>query len=229
MSSLEEKFQELQDQVQNFDPAELSVDNIGTWPLPVKVICWLVVFVGIVVGGYKFIVSDLYSKKSVIVVEEETLKKEFENKAFQAANLDSYRKQMIEMEESFGALISQLPSDTEVPGLLEDISNKGASAGLTFSSIDLQKELRKEYYIELPIKISAVGTYHDMGAFVSGVASLPRIVTLTNFSIVPKGKGETRNNSNLELQIIASTYRYNSSGETDDKGKKGRKKKGGKR
>ena len=106
---------------------------------------------------------------------------EFEKKAFQAANLEAYRQQMREMEESFGALVSQLPSDTEVPGLLEDITNKGLLNGLNIASIDLLPEQAREFYVELPISIVASGSYHDLGAFVSGMAGLPRIVTLHNF------------------------------------------------
>ena len=135
---------------------------------------------------------------------EVRLKKEFEKKAFQAANLEAYRQQMVEMEESFGALIRQLPSDTEVPGLLEDITTKGQLNGLDVKSIDLQKEKAREFYIELPIAISARGSYHDLGAFISGMAGLPRIVTLHDFKIT-QNKGDA---SRLEMKITAKTYRY---------------------
>ena len=91
------------------------------------------------------------------------------------------------MEESFGALVSQLPSDTEVPGLLEDITNKGLLNGLEIGSIDLKKEQAKEFYVELPIAIQASGSYHDLGAFISGMAGLPRIVTLHDFQISEEG------------------------------------------
>jgi type IV pilus assembly protein PilO len=214
----------LQEQVQGFDVSELSFDNIGTWPLFIKIIAWIVVFVGIIFAGYKFIISDLQVTQAAAIAKEAELKKQFENKAFQAANLDAYRKQMVEMKESFGALISQLPSDTEVPGLLEDISNKGATSGLVFNAITLQKEIVREFYIQLPIKIQATGTYHDMGAFVSGVASLPRIVTLTNFTIKPQGK--VGDSSRLLLDITASTYRYK---DVDAKGGGKNKKKGKKK
>ena len=113
-----------------------------------------------------------------------------------------------EMEESFGALVSQLPSDTEVPGLLEDITNKGLLNGLQISSIDLKKEQAEEFYIELPIEIKATGSYHDLGAFVSGMAGLPRIVTLHNFEIVANKK----NTNELDMRILAKTYRYRDEG-----------------
>lgn len=192
----------LQEQMQGFDINDLTADNIGTWPTIVKAVVWLLALVGILFAGYTFIISDMLLAQEGAIAEEATLKKQFEDKAYQAANLQAYRKQMDEMKESFGALISQLPSDTEVPGLLEDISNRGAGSGLAFKNIILQSEATREFYIELPIKIVATGTYHDMGAFVSGVASLPRIVTLSNFSITPVSGG------NLTLDITASTYRY---------------------
>ncbi len=200
-----DQLESLQEQIQNFDPNELSADNIGTWPMFVKALVWVVVFVGIIFGGYKFIISDMEMRYSQAQSKEQTLKKSYTDKAYLAANLEAYRKQMAEMEDSFGALISQLPSDTEVPGLLEDITNKGTSSGLDFKKIGLQSEVTKEFYVELPISISVEGAYHDMGAFVSGVASLPRIVTLTDFTIKPLDKDGGRT---LQLEIIAKTYRY---------------------
>ena len=202
-----DKLQSLQEQLQNFNFNELSVNNIGTWPLLLKVIVWVVIFVGLVFAGRYFVISEMEAQHAEELANELKLREEFTNKAYQAVNLDAYRKQMEEMEESFGALISQLPSDTEVPGLLEDITNKGEGSGLVFQAIKLEKERTREFYIELPIKITATGTYHDMGSFVSGVASLPRIVTLSDFSIRPKGKrGE--DSSQLQVNMTASTYRY---------------------
>jgi type IV pilus assembly protein PilO len=146
----------------------------------------------------------LQAQLATAETKEVTLKKDFEKKAFQAANLEAYRQQLAEMEESFGALVSQLPSDTEVPGLLEDITNKGLLNGLEITAIDLQKEQAKEFYVELPIAILASGSYHDLGAFISGMAGLPRIVTLHDFQITAKDKDP----NNLELKITAKTYRY---------------------
>ncbi len=201
-----DQIESIKEQLQNFDVNDLSVDNIGTWPLPVKAISWLILFFGLIFGGYKLIISDMQLQLAGEQKKELDLKQQFETKAYQAVNLDAYRKQMLDMEESFGALISQLPSDTEVPGLLEDITNKGAASGLVFQKIGLEAEKRREFYVELPIKIIATGTYHDMGAFVSGVASLPRIVTLSNFIITPQGK--SGDSSKLKMEITASTYRY---------------------
>ncbi len=186
------------------DISDLSLDNIGTWPAPIKVLLCLLLIIGVVVGGYYYHIEGLQQQLAQVEAEEVKLKEEFEKKAFQAANLDAYRRQMVEMEESFGALVSQLPSDTEVPGLLEDITNKGLLNGLEIGSIDLQPEQAKEFYVELPIAINAVGSYHDLGAFISGMAGLPRIVTLHNFSI----GAPSANTNQLNMSIIAKTYRY---------------------
>lgn len=217
-----DQLESIQEQLKNFDINDLSADNIGIWPLPVKIITWVLLFVILIFGGYKLIINDMQFQLTNETRKEDDLKKQFETKAFQAVNLDAYRKQMLDMEESFGALISQLPSDTEVPGLLEDITNKGATSGLIFETIGLQPEQTKEFYIELPIRIVASGTYHDMGAFVSGVASLPRIVTLSNFVINPQGKGA--DSSKLRIEITASTYRYRDLGNVSGLGKKGQRK-----
>lgn len=190
--------------LREFDINDLSVDNLGTMPIAVKVIFCLLLFGAIGFAGHYYHIKNLQAELARVEQQEATLKQEFEKKAFQVANLDAYRRQMVEMEESFGALISQLPSDTEVPGLLEDITNKGLLNGLGISSIDLQPEVSREFYVELPIAIVASGSYHDLGAFVSGMAGLPRIVTLHDFTITARGD----NSAALGMNITAKTYRY---------------------
>lgn len=189
--------------LREFDINSLDFENVGSWPLPVKLFIWIVLLVAVLAAGYYYHIEGLQAQLATVEAKEVELKKDFEKKAFQAANLEAYRQQMVEMEESFGALVSQLPSDTEVPGLLEDITNKGLLNGLEISSIDLQKETAREFYVELPIAISASGSYHDLGAFISGMAGLPRIVTLHDFTI---GSGGDANH--LNMNIIAKTYRY---------------------
>lgn len=198
--ALEDSLQSLRE----FDINDLDFDNIGVWPTPIKFIVWILVLAIVLAGGYYYRINALQENLAKEQKEEVKLKKDFESKAFQAANLDAYRQQMAEMEESFGALVSQLPSDTEVPGLLEDITNKGLLNGLEIGAIDLQRERAKEFYVELPISITATGSYHDLGAFISGMAGLPRIVTLHDFAITAKQK----NSNALNLRIIAKTYRY---------------------
>jgi len=190
--------------LREFDINDLDFDNIGNWPGPIKIILCLLILIGVTVGGYYYHIEELQLQLAKVEAQEVELKKDFEKKAFQAANLEAYRQQMVEMEESFGALVSQLPSDTEVPGLLEDITNKGLLNGLEIGSIKLNKEQAKEFYVELPISIQAVGSYHDLGAFVSGMAGLPRIVTLHDFGISVRG-GDT---NKLSMSITAKTYRY---------------------
>lgn len=190
--------------LREFDVNDISLDNAGTLPTPIKVILSLILFALVVAGGYYYHIKNLQQQLLAVEGQETTLKQEFERKAFQVANLDALRRQMVEMEESFGALVSQLPSDTEVPGLLEDITNKGLLNGLQISSIDLQPEVSREFYVELPIAIVASGSYHDLGAFISGMAALPRIVTLHDFVI----RAQTEGGPALDISITAKTYRY---------------------
>lgn len=190
-------------QLKNLDLAELDVESIGVWPIPVRAFILVVAFCLVLAGVYYFHIKDLGSELSVAQNQEVELKKTFEKKAFQAANLAVYREQMAEVEKLFGALLAQLPSDTEVPGLLEDITELGNGASLNIESITLQPERASEFYVELPIKIVAEGAYHDVGAFVSGIAGLPRIVTLHDYKLVSDEKSGMQ-----ELEIEARTYRY---------------------
>ena len=197
-------FEDTMRSLRDFDLGDLDFDNVGAWPTPIKLFIWLALLAAVLAGGYYYHIEDLQLELAKVEAQEVKLKKEFETKAFKVANLDAYRQQMVEMEESFGALVSQLPSATEVPGLLEDITNKGLLNGLNVSSIDLQNEQAREFYVELPISIRATGSYHDLGAFISGMAGLPRIVTLHDFNISAKGD----NANALQMSIIAKTYRY---------------------
>lgn len=199
MMAFSESFQQLKE----VDLSDLDFETIGVWPLPVRIILLALVFCAVLAGSYYFHVKDLGIQLEATRAQEAKLKQTFEQKAFEAANLDAYRNQMAEMEKLFGALLAQLPSDTEVPGLLEDITEIGQGASLNIVSITLQPERAAEFYVELPIKIVAEGGYHDVGAFVSGVAGLPRIVTLHDYSLSTKEKGGL-----LTLEIEAKTYRY---------------------
>lgn len=189
--------------------SDLDFNNVGSWPSAVKFVAGFLVLLGVLALGYNFHLKDLQVRFEGKQGEEISLKEQFSNKAFQAANLDAYKEQMQEMEVSFGALLKQLPSDTEVPGLLEDITRTGLGSGLEFEEIKLLPEVAQQFYIELPIQITVVGTYHDLATFVSGVASLPRIVTLHDFELLPSSKdGSTE----LRMSILAKTYRYNDKG-----------------
>ena len=204
-------FEDTMRSVREFDFGNLDFDNVGSWPPPIKILIRVLLLVLVVVAGYYYHVEDLQLALAAAEAKEVDLKKDFETKAFQAANLGAYRQQMLEMEESFGVLVSQLPSDTEVPGLLEDITNKGLLNGLEIAVIDLQTEKESEFYVELPIEIVASGSYHDLGAFISGMAGLPRIVTLHDFQI----NTNSDNSHFLDIKILAKTYRYK---EEDEEG-----------
>jgi type IV pilus assembly protein PilO len=195
-------------QLNEIDFNNLDPNNIGMWPGPLKVLVLIFAFGAALAAGYFFYLTPRLEEHAQLQAKEQTLRQDFEKKAGDAANLEELKRQRIEMEDSFGALLRQLPSDTEVPGLLEDITLTGLDAGLSFNVIDLQSERQAEFYIELPIAITVEGSYHDMGTFVSGVANLSRIVTLHDFQIKPVGRG----GETLSMQIEARTYRYLDSG-----------------
>jgi type IV pilus assembly protein PilO len=186
------------------DLADLNVEDIGAWPAAAKLILLALVFIAIVVAGFYLHIADLEKRFEVAGREEVALREEFERKAFESANLEAYKEQLREMEERFGALVAQLPSRNEVPGLLDDITEKGELNGLSIEQIDLLKEEAQPFYVELPIAIEAIGSYHDLGAFISGMAGLSRIVTLHDFEIVLEKEREPM----LGMSILAKTYRY---------------------
>ncbi|WP_449287526.1 type 4a pilus biogenesis protein PilO [Marinobacter sp. PE14] len=187
-----------------FDINDLDVNNAGIWPAPIKAIVVLIVFALIAGGGYWFFVKDQYVQLDRVEKTEQDLRKKYEEKAYQVANLEVFKAQMAEMEETFGALVRQLPSETEVPGLLEDITNTALGNGLSLQEVALQPEQRRDFYSELPINIRVTGSYHELASFVSSVASLPRIVTLHDLTIKPTGGDGER----LDMQVVARTYRY---------------------
>ena len=216
-------FSESMEGLKGFDINDIDFNNAGSWPAAVKSIVFLVIFVSVVFGGYWFLIKDQYITLDKAVAEETDLKQKYENRAFKVANLDAYRLQMQDMEKSFGVLLKQLPADTEVPGLLEDITNTGLGSGLDIKSIKLKPEASKEFYVELPMEIEVMGTYHDIASFVSGVASLPRIVTLHNFTISPVTKKKDGQSGLLKMSVSAKTYRYKGDKKTSSKKKKGKR------
>jgi len=197
--------QDVMDQINDFDINDIDWTRMGVWPVAAKAIFSVVLAGAIIAAGYFLFVKDQNVQLQLVTSKEKSLRSSFTSKAYQAANLDAYREQMKEMETSFGALVAQLPSDTEVPGLLEDIDERGADSGLLIESISLQEEKSQEFYIELPISIKVSGPYHDFGAFVSGVAGMPRIVTLHDYAIEMQSEGRL-----LDMTILAKTYRYKS-------------------
>src|SRR5271170_8503579 len=189
------------DELKSLDPKDP-----GRWPLAVRGFFVLVVFALCTVAfSYMFVWTVDRPLLQKAEADEQDLRAQFEQKQQRAANLDAYRAQLAEMERSFGAMLRQLPGKTEVPNLLVDISQTGLAAGLSEKLFQPGPEKSNGFYAELPIHIRLVGSYHEFGAFVSGIAALPRIVTLHDIQITPTGKG---NSDSLQLDLTAKTYRY---------------------
>jgi type IV pilus assembly protein PilO len=205
--------QDLLESLQGFDVNELNdINNVGSWPMVIKVIIWVLALFAVLGAGYFFLVTPLQEELAGVQAREVSLREDFEKKFFESVHLESYRKQQVEMEQSFQTILLQLPSDTEIPGLIEDITLVGLKNGLNFTSIDLRPEVKYEFYIEKPIQIVVSGSYHELGAFVSDVADLSRIVTLHEFTILPergRAAGNDAPGTLLRMNILAKTYRYN--------------------
>jgi type IV pilus assembly protein PilO len=189
------------EELQSLDPREP-----GRWPLPFRigaVAIWLVVLTFIL--GYFFVWQNERPTLDQYQQEEQKLRQEFKTKHAQAVNLSIYKQQLADIERSFGALLRQLPGRTEVPNLVVDISQTGLAAGLSQKLFQPGTEVKKDFYAELPIRIRFSGSYHQFGQFVSGIAALPRIVTLHDIEIKPDGK---TGYDSLTLDVTAKTYRY---------------------
>lgn len=194
--------------MKDIDLNNLDLSNIGAWPTGVKIAIIAVVCIGAAVGGYFLDIKNQRDKLSRSESQEISLKQEFESKQAKAVNLEAYKQQLKEIEESFGAMLRQLPSKTEVEGLLVDISQTGLASGIEFQLFKPQGERFIEFYAELPISMKMTGTYHQFGSFVSGVASLPRIVTLHDISITGGKDGKSSKDGKLTMDVTAKTYRY---------------------
>ena len=185
---------------------QLDPRDPGRWPLPVRAGAAALFFVALaLLLGYLLVWKDKDPQLDQKVAEERTLRDTFRNKHQKAVNLEVYEQQLKDIERSFGALLRQLPGKTEVPSLLVDISQTGLAAGLEEKLFQPENEIKKDFYAELPIKIRLSGNYHDFGEFVSGIAALPRIVTLHNIEIKTE-KGAAYDQ--LTLDLTARTYRY---------------------
>ena len=184
----------------------LDVNDVGRWPLAFRASVIGLIFVAVLgLGVYWFIVKDKAPQLSRVQEEEQQLRLTFENKQRKAANYDAYKTQLSNIEQSFGTMLRQLPGETEIPSLIVDISQTGLAAGLQEKLFLPQPEIPKDFYAEKPIKIRLEGGFHELGNFVSGIAALPRIVTLHDITV-------TRVNAdaqdNLSMEVTAQTYRY---------------------
>jgi type IV pilus assembly protein PilO len=193
------------EQIKNFDPNNIDFDKLGVWPIPAKAFVLILLVIVIFSLTYYVKISDLHGQLDGVKAKELILRKSYETKSFEAANLDAYRAQMDEMDKTFKSLLSRLPSDTQVPGLLDDIGARGRESGLTINATTMEVEKAAEFYIEVPFKINVDGGYHDMGGFISGIAAMPRIVTLHDYTISRK---KEKDSGLLNMQISAKTYKY---------------------
>ncbi|NOY70775.1 MAG: type 4a pilus biogenesis protein PilO [Gammaproteobacteria bacterium] len=194
---------------------DIDPNDIGSWPLSLKVLVIVVVCVGVLSAGYFFDTQKQLTELENIEKKEIELKNTFTFKQNKAVNLPLYVKQMEEMERSFGAMLRQLPSKTEVAELLVDISQTGLANGLEFQLFKPKDEIPAEFYAELPIKIRVLGSYHEFGNFISDVAALPRIVTLQEIAIRP-AKGEKKSVEKLVMEATAKTFRYLDESDDED-------------
>lgn len=190
------------------DLNELELSNIGEWPIVAKAVLVLFLCALIGFGWYYFIVSDQLKRLDGVVAEEATLRATFEKKQEKAANLEAYQQQLVEMRESFGAMLRQLPDKTEVAALLVDVSQTGLAAGLEFELFQPSGEQNRDFYAELPIRVRVNGAYHDFGRFISGLAALPRIVTIHDVKIASPNAGTGAAGQRLVLDATVKTYRY---------------------
>lgn len=231
----QEKFEGLEDQssnksakkkltferfVQQFN--SLDPNNYGSWPRSVKMTCWIFIFLFVCILGYFVIVQSMMEDISSAQAEEENLLSTYKQKESTLRNLKSYQQQIISMQESFNQQLQQLPKESEIPGLVEDINVTGVNSGLKFQNIGLDSEIKQAFFIEQPITIKATGNYHAYGQFASDIAALPRIVTLHNFKITAtKDENKRSEIPVLNYSIQAKTYRYlgdEAKTSTEDKG-----------
>jgi len=184
----------------------LDVNDVGRWPFSFRAgVIGLVFAVVVGLGIYWTIIENKAPQLKRAQGDEQTLRVTFENKQRKAANYDAYKAQLAQMEQSFGTMLRQLPGETEIPSLIVDISQTGLAAGLQEKLFQPQAEIPRDFYAEKPIKIRLSGGYHEIANFVSGVASLPRIVTLHDINITPDDKDMF---DRLSIEVTAQTYRY---------------------
>jgi type IV pilus assembly protein PilO len=184
------------------DLKNIDINNLSSWPVPIKIAGILIVCGIILFAGYWFLIQGELEEYGEAQKKEVSLRETYMNKKALAVNLPAYREQMEEMEQTFGSLLRQLPNTTEVPDLLVDITQAGLGRGLEFTLFRPEKEQPRDFYAELPISVQVRGNYHELAQFVSDVAALPRIVTFGDI-IISSGK-----DSKLTMSAKARTYRY---------------------
>ncbi len=184
----------------NLSEVNWDFDAAGSWPLPLKIVAGLIISIAVAVGGYYYLIKDQIAELDTIKQEEISLKHSFETKQRKAVNLKDYKAQLDQIEASLGEMIKQMPTKAEVANLLVDISQTGLASGLEFKLFKPGGEIRKEFYSELPINIEVIGDYEELGLFVSGLASLPRIVTVHDVNMKPNAP------SGMAMKATVKTY-----------------------
>lgn len=198
-------FQEFINSFNSLDP-----QNMGNWPAAVKITIYIFIILATLAAAYFALIRPMLEDINNARAQEQSLLNEYKEKDSKLRNLKLYQIQVEEMEQTFGELLQQLPKETEIPGLVEDINFTGVSSGLRFNNIKVQPEIKQEFFIELPISIEAQGDYHSFGAFTSGLAALPRIVTLHDFTIETLSADKVKSEIPvLKMNVDAKTYRYN--------------------
>jgi type IV pilus assembly protein PilO len=196
------------------------MEDPGSVSFPVKMIAIIIVFIGVLFLGYKLIVLDQMEQLERVQSQEKNLKIAYEKKQARANQLPAYKAQLNEMQDSFGSLIRQLPSNTEIPGLILDISEKGLSNGLEIDLFEPKAEIRKEFYAEKPIKLKARGSYNELASFVSDLSALSRIVTINDIRLLPENKKkeqtEKKTAPKIVMEATIQTYRYMDEGADED-------------
>ncbi len=198
--------------LQNLDQDDLK--KIGSAPLAIRAIVLALLFTVLVVGGMWFVVKPKFERLDIIASKESDLKTQFDQTQSKAANREAYVEQLGEMKRTFNVMLRQLPNKTDIESLLIDLSQTSVAAGLEVEFFKPGQEVAREFYVEYPIKISVTGNYHQFGNFVSGLAALPRIVTLHDMQITPAGdegsdsQSNSRRQQKLKLDLTATTYRY---------------------
>jgi type IV pilus assembly protein PilO len=210
----------LAEQLKNLE--NIDWNDFSTWPIAIKLVGVVVIGIGILIAGYWFIIKNEIADLNKIQEEEQSLRRTFSAKKALAINLPAYKRQMEEMNQTFGSLLRQLPNSTEVPDLLIDITQAGLGRGLDFVLFKPGVEQRKGFYAELPINLRVTGSYHELAQFISDVSALPRIVTIGNIVV---STGKKNQGGRLSMSATAKTYRYLKAGESGGQKKRGKNKK----
>jgi type IV pilus assembly protein PilO len=197
------------------------IEDPGNVSPSIKILAILIIFGVVTFLGYKFIILDQMDRLGRVQSQEQSLRVMYEKKQARANQLPAYKAQLNEMQDSFGTLIKQLPSNTEIPGLILDISEKGLSNGLEIDLFEPKPEIRKEFYAEKPIKIRAKGSYDELALFVSDLSALPRIVTINDIRLLPEEKKKNKKrqkkvSSRIVMEATIQTYRYIEEGSDDE-------------